>query len=202
MDSMPTKKKPNATLYLKRKISRLTKEIAEIDAFFYLKDADGDLAQDASMLERKRDDIVRSAVLQLHTAIEDVLTSWIVCRYFGVGPTGRKAKERTTAGRALLRLLDGKRGTGFDKKLDFAVALALITTKTRAQLVELNELRNKCSHNWLLRVPVRKKRRPRQLKPPLLQFKGGNLHDVAVFKAMAGEYGLLYARLFVRYLDG
>jgi hypothetical protein len=33
----------------------------------------------AEMLERKRDDMVRSAVLQLHTAIEDILNSTIVC---------------------------------------------------------------------------------------------------------------------------
>ncbi len=31
------------------------------------------------MLERKRDDIVRAAVLQIHTAIEDLLTLHLAC---------------------------------------------------------------------------------------------------------------------------
>jgi hypothetical protein len=199
---MPTKKRASTTPYLRRKISRLKKEIAAIDDHFYHFDKDGDAMLYASMLERKRDDIVRSAVLQLHTAIEDVLTSWIICRFFGVGPTGRKAHERTASGRALVKLLNGAGSMGFDMKLDLAIALKLLTAQTRHHLAELNRLRNKCSHNWLLRTPVRGKRGPRQKKPPLLQFRGRNLHDVTVFQDMAAEYGVLYARLFVRYLDG
>lgn len=188
--------------YLKRKITRFKNEIAAIDDFFYHIERQGDPALYAAMLERKRDDIIRSVVLQLHTAIEDILTSWIVCRFFGVRPTGRKAKERTKRGRALLKVLNGSESMGFDMKLAFGVALGLITTKTRDQLAELNTLRNKCSHNWLLRTPVRRKRRPNQTKPPLLRFRGSDLHNVAVFNDMAAEYGLLHARLFIKYLDG
>jgi hypothetical protein len=47
------------------KIKRLTREIEEIDQYFYHFEKDGDPVQYASMLERKRDDMVRSAVLQL-----------------------------------------------------------------------------------------------------------------------------------------
>ena len=55
-------------------ISRLNREISEIDKAIYLSDQT-DRVLMAGMLERKRDDIVRSAVLQLHTSIEDLLTS-------------------------------------------------------------------------------------------------------------------------------
>lgn len=55
--------------YLRRKIIRLEREIASIDDMFYLFEKKGDPAQHASMLERKRDDIIRAAVLQLHTSI-------------------------------------------------------------------------------------------------------------------------------------
>src|SRR5262245_2184894 len=41
------------------------------------------------MLEWKRDDIVRCAVLQLHTAIEDVLNSAIICHVLVVRPEKR-----------------------------------------------------------------------------------------------------------------
>lgn len=199
---MSKQKRPAATLYLRVKIKRLLGEIAAIDDVFYHSDRSGDQILYAAMLERKRDDIVRSAILQLHTGIEDVLTSWIFCRLLGVGPTERKSREKTKPGRALLKMLIGAGSLGFDMKLNLAVALRLITAKTQARLAELNTLRNKCSHNWLLRVPVRRKRRPRQTKPPLLAFRGRNLHDVDVLEELVGEYGLIYARLFVKYLDG
>jgi len=43
--------------YLKRKVDRLKREIAEIDESFYELERNGDLAQHASMLERKRGDV-------------------------------------------------------------------------------------------------------------------------------------------------
>ena len=58
-------------------IRRLTSEIEEIDSFFYKHDEKGDRVRYVGMLERKRDDMIRSAVLQLHTSIEDLLNSYI-----------------------------------------------------------------------------------------------------------------------------
>ncbi len=74
---------------IKAKITRLTREIAEIDHFFYMDREGKNRELYAGMLEQKRDDMVRSAVLQMHTAIEDILTSLIICRFFGV-----KAEQR------------------------------------------------------------------------------------------------------------
>ena len=51
-------------------IKRLTREIDEIDDFFYKPSENDDRLLHAGMLERKRDDMVRSTVLQMHTAIE------------------------------------------------------------------------------------------------------------------------------------
>jgi hypothetical protein len=59
------------------------------------------------MLERKRDDIVLSAVLQTHIAIEDLLNSLIICRMLGVKAEERTAKMRSNAGRALRKMLFG-----------------------------------------------------------------------------------------------
>jgi hypothetical protein len=59
--------------YLRRKVSRLKREIAEINGAFYELSKDEDLAQHASMLERQRDDVIRGAVLQLHTSKENLL---------------------------------------------------------------------------------------------------------------------------------
>jgi hypothetical protein len=47
---------------LRRKISRLEREIRSIDEIFYLTEKHGDPAQHAGMLERKRDDMIRAGV--------------------------------------------------------------------------------------------------------------------------------------------
>ena len=98
-------------------------------------------------------------------------------------------------------MLVGGGSLGFDMKLNFATALRLINENTRDKLMELNILRNKCSHNWLLKATVRHGKRPPQKKPPLLLYKGRDLHCVAALEEFLGEFGPLYVRLFLRYLD-
>lgn len=185
---------------LETKIRRLTREIRNIDDFFYGTNKDTSRTLYAGMLERKRDDMVRSAVLQLHTAIEDVLTSWITCRVLGIKIEEKEKRARTKSAQALRRMLSGSGSIGFDMKLNFAVALRLINGPTQKKLEELNQLRNKCSHNWLLKMPVRRGKRPKQKKLPLLLYKGHDLHRVKVLEDFIREYGLLYANLFVKYL--
>lgn len=182
------------------RIRRLTREIDQIDAFFYHTEKTRDRVLYAGMLERKRDDMVRSVVLQLHTGIEDILNSWITSRVLGTRYEERNRRKNRSA-RAMRRLLFGAGSLGFDMKLNLAVALRLINLKMQKQLLELNTLRNKCSHNWLLKIPVRRGRRPRQKKPPLLLYRGRDLHQIAVLKELTSEYGVLYAKLFVKALD-
>lgn len=182
---------------IQARVRRLTREISEIDDFFY-----GGIAGDSNrlfMLERKRDDVVRSAVLQLHTAVEDLLTSWITCRVLGVRPIdGRRARGR--AAQALRRVMSGGGAIGFETKLGLAVALGLIRRRTESRLVQLNRLRNKCSHNWLLKAHVRRGVQPANRKPPLLEYAGRDLHAVDAIREFAGEFGLLYAKMFARYM--
>jgi hypothetical protein len=136
------------------KITRLTREIAEIDELFYTANKDEDRYLYAGMLERKRDDMVRSTILQTHTAIEDILNSLIICRVLNAKPEDRSRKIRSKSGRALRKMLFGAGSIGFDMKLNFAVVLRLLNANTKAKLEVLNTLRNKCSHNWLLKAPV------------------------------------------------
>jgi len=180
------------------KITRLTREIAEIDEFFYRTEENKDRDLYAGMLERKRDDIVRSAVLQMHTAIEDLLNAQIIRRILNAKPETQSRKLRTKSGRALRKMLGS---IGFDKKLNFAVALRLLNARTTKSLMTLYTLRNTCSHNWLLKMPVRRGKRPKQEKDPLLLYKKRDLHNVAVLKEFAGEYGQIYYKLFVKSLD-
>jgi hypothetical protein len=181
-------------------IKRLTKEIAEIDDYFYRGNENEDRLLFAGMLERKRDDMVRSAVLQMHTAIEEILNSHIVCRILNIKWEYRHNAKRSNAGRALRKLLSGAGSLGFDMKLNLVVALGLLNTKTKNRLMILNTMRNRCSHNWVLKTTVRQGKRPAQKKPPLLFYEGRDLHQVVTLKAFIKEYGTLYAKLYGKYL--
>jgi hypothetical protein len=187
--------------YLRRKIRRLEREIASIDEMFYLPEKHGDAAQHAGMLERKRDDIIRAAVLQLHTSIEDILNEQIMCHILDVPAHQRMKLMPTHAGKAARRLLTTADGIGFHQKLALAVALRVISDKRRKRLAVLNTLRNKCGHFWLLKAPVRKGKSSRQKKPPLLLYEGRDLHQVATFREFLAEYGPLYSKMFVEYLN-
>jgi len=178
-------------------INRLTREIEEIDSFFYRPSEHDDRVLHAGMLERKRDDVVRSAVLQMHTAIEDLLNSYIT---FSITGTTRRNRQpgRSKSARALRKMLYGGGSLGFEMKLNLALALRLIGSKTKERLVVLNTLRNKCSHNWLLNVPVRYGKRPAQKKPPLLLYEGRDLHSVATLKDFVSEYSGIYLKLYIK----
>jgi hypothetical protein len=185
--------------YIEGKIKRLTRELNEIDKYFYSEaDSDGRVNY-AFMLERKRDDIVRSVVLQLHTAIEDLLNGYLISNVLQINnPTNRTRKLSTARGKALHKMLYGAGSLGFDMKLNFALALGLISAGAKAKLMELNTVRNKCSHNWLLKVRQRRKRRPGQNKPPLLLYEGRDLHGVQALKDFIAEFGGFYAVFFAK----
>lgn len=180
-------------------IKRLTREIAEIDDVFYHLNDTKDRIGYAGMLERKRDDMIRSAVLQMHTAIEDLLNSSIICRALNVKPQDRTRRMRSKTAKALLNMLTGPRSIGFEMKLNFAFVLGLLNSKTKDRLIELNTLRNRSSHNWLLKAPLRRGKSPRQKKPPLLRYDGRDLHNVDVVADFASEYGAIYCKLFLKY---
>jgi hypothetical protein len=120
-------------------------------------------------------------------------------------PRTRRTRRRSVRGhsaRALRSLLIGGGSIGFDRKIALALALRVITSRTRDRLQILNTLRNKCSHNWVLKVPTRYGKRPAQKKPPLLLYEGRDLHSVPVLKDFVSEYGGgIYLKLFMKYLD-
>jgi hypothetical protein len=98
-------------------------------------------------------------------------------------------------------VLYGGGSIGFEMKLNLALALRIIDAKTKDRLLVLNTLRNKCSHHWVLNVPVRRGRRPAQKKPPLLLYEGRNLHQLATLKDCMNEYTLIYLKLFMNCID-
>ena len=82
--------------------------------------------------------MVRSAVLQMHTAIEDLHNSMILCSVLGIKPEDRSGKTRTKSARALRKMLFGAGSLGFDMKLTFAIALKILNSRSKDRLMELN----------------------------------------------------------------
>ena len=98
-------------------VKRLTREIDEIDAYFYGTNEKDDRVLYAGILERKRDDMVRSVVLQIHTAIEDLLDQHIA---FALTGATLRRPARSHSARALRSILIGGAGIGFDRKIALA----------------------------------------------------------------------------------
>jgi hypothetical protein len=186
---------------IEAKIRRLERELEEIDKFFYRSNETDDRFLHADMLERKRDDVVRSAVLQLHTAIEDLINSYLIANILEVEPGKRSQRMRTNAGKALGQMLMGGRSLGFDMKINLALVVGFFNAKTAEKLRELNSMRNKCSHNWLLNVPVRRGKKPLAPKPPLLSFRRKDLHNVKVLEDFCKEFGMIYVKLWLKAVD-
>jgi hypothetical protein len=80
----------------------------------------------AGMLERKRDDMARSAVSQMHPAIEGLLNSYVTFRV--TGRARHRRSSRSQSERALHRMLFGGGSLGFEMKLNLALTLGLINS--------------------------------------------------------------------------
>jgi hypothetical protein len=180
-------------------IKRLSREIEQMEKLFYPENTK-ERHLYAGMLEHKRDDLVRGFVIQIHTAIEDILDQLIT--FAVTGSTRSHRRLRSQSAKALRGLLTGGESIGFHRKLSLALALRIITKNTKDRLHVLNNLRNKCSHNWILKIPVRYGKRPAQKKPPLLTYEGSDLHTIDALNAFVKEYGAgIYLKLYIKYLD-
>ncbi len=189
-ESEGVERKARAERAATAKIKRLTREIAEIELAFHGGHAD-DPSQREYELEVRRDDLVRASVLHLHTAIEQLMDTLIMRGLLKVVPFGPSNQAQ-----ALRRMLSGGGSLGFDMKLNLAVALGVMKDSTRKKLMELNTLRNRCSHHHALNGNVRKGKRPGQKKPPLLNFRGQHLHSPKVFRTFADEYWDIWSAIY------
>jgi len=147
------------------------------------------------LLERKKDHLVRSIILELHLSIEDMIDDAIIAK---LSSSGRG--KRRGAAPELRDALQGRQAIRFPAKLAFARTLRLVTRTEAKHLEKLNSLRNQCSHNWLLNVVVRRRTKPSRPKRPLLEYEGKKLHSAETFERFMNDYARLYLRLFMRFV--
>jgi hypothetical protein len=76
--------------------------------------------------------------------------------------------------------------------------MRLISKRTHERLQEMNAIRNKCSHYWLLDVAVRRRTPRTHTKRRLVQYMNKDLFEVPVMKEFMAEYGQIYYRLWLK----
>lgn len=184
---------------LERKIVRLSEEIAEIESTIYT-DADGDAYNQHFLFQQKRNHAIRGVVLELQLAIEDLLNVWLDSFLLQCKPSVRNkvARRKPKLARTIEQLLEGSGALSFERKLDLAEGTGLIRRSEHTKLRELYRVRNKCSHHWLLDIPVRKRIQRNQPKRRLLDYQNRNLFQIEVLKDFVREYGSMYYKLWLR----
>jgi len=178
--------------YLQAEIKRVRADIERIDGSFF-NSRSADPKQTFSELRMKRGQLLRSIILELHLSIENILSAAI-----GKKPlAGRRIAS--PAGHALRDLLEDERSIGFYQKLTLARALDLVTTSQFKDLLELNSVRNRSSHNWLLDRVARRKIKRSKPKRPVLRYRGTNLYKTESFIAFAGHFTKIYLKLWLKH---
>jgi hypothetical protein len=175
----------------KRQIAKISADIARIEKSFFETNTI-DLDQRYYELQRKREHLLRSIILELHLSIEDVIT----------GAIGNALLQgrliRSPAGHAIRDLSEGQHSIQFLHKLMLARSIKLITPTESTDLSDLNTIRNRCSHSWLLNKVTRRKIKRSKPKKRLLRYRGANLYETKAFLEFVGHFSRCYVRLWLR----
>jgi len=184
---------------LQRQIRKLSEEIKAIESTIYLAH-DNDPYNQRFLLQQQRNHAIRGVVLELQLAIEDLLNVWLKAYVLRCKPIDRNAAggKKPKLARAVDQLLEGAGALNFERKLDLAEGTGLINKAIHDRLRELYRIRNKCSHNWLLDTPIRRRIQRRQPKRRLLEYRNKNLFEISVLRDFAAEYGSMYYKLFLK----
>lgn len=177
-----------------REIRRTLRDVARIHSLIHPVN-DKDPRTKLFNARAQREDAVRGLVIQLATAMEDMLDELYRRVFLGYRPAGRNPRRpRGKLAEELDELLEtGK--LGFDAKLRLARIGGLITKAQYRKLDKLRAFRNKCAHNWNLDVVAKRARKPRPSRR-LLEHNGRNLFEIGALEELLSEYGPIYLSMF------
>ena len=176
----------------KRQIEKMRADIARIEKSFYSAEH-GDQDQIYFELQRIREQLLRSIILEVHLSLESVLTRAIGNALL------RGRLIRSPIGHMLRDLLEDQNPLGFRHKLMLARSLNLVTPREFADLAELNTIRNKCSHTWLLNRVRRRGIKRSKPKRPLLRYRGTNLYQTDAFIEFVDYFSAQYLKIWLRH---
>jgi len=172
-----------------RKAERLRAEIEELqDSLFNINEKDPYLRH--LNLKSLRDEVLRSFVISLHLAMEDLLHAIL---FDFLAKQNRRLTKKET-----IRIVNDMRSA---ELIHWCGRLKLISPLQYSNLLELNRIRNTCAHQWILdwvqikRVGPRGRRK--QIKIAVVRYKDQNLFSHNIF---AEEFYPVYSRLYLKLL--
>lgn len=143
-----------------------------------------------------RQDVYRLIVIQLHLAIEELVRSFVFEKLTSPPDPGTFTYEKN---------VEFVHNLNTRQVLELAARLHVLTKHGYEELVRLNVIRNKCSHNWMLhsfivREKIRMENEQGEEGPPEIDFNGKNLLRPDVMKdEFLPLYGDLYVELWAAY---
>jgi hypothetical protein len=141
-----------------------------------------------SRAEEFRENAIRLVVFDMQLAIEELLKAAI----------HRRITEHSVLGPDLdvgyVKRMNGR------EAIDLAARLGVIGAERHQELLELNGLRNRAGHSWVLDEPELGSKGPKTGTYPL-RWKGGRLTPERVREEFLPHYGDLYVRMFMEHVE-
>lgn len=173
------------------KCDRLTKEIERLVSALYNTSADDDRLRYEN-LKTYRVEAMRSFILYLHLAIEDLLRALLFDFI--------KKQNRALTRKATIKIT---REMTSAELVHWCGRFKLITTPVYRRLLDLNGIRNRCAHNWVLDIPrfqnVGPRGRRRRKRISVVIYENRNLLNRHVFlNSFCRIYGKIYTDILGR----
>ncbi|MHB1955033.1 MAG: hypothetical protein ACYCOU_14950 [Sulfobacillus sp.] len=135
-----------------------------------------------------RVELMRDFVLYTHLAIEGLLRELLVYRL--------KEEPRVTTVKQITTAINDLRSRDL---VEWCGRLGILSRSQHAHLVELNRIRNKCGHTWIVDQPeIKRDHKGKRVRMIVVKFKGRDLFAGENFFA---DFGPIYSRLY-RHLLG
>ena len=170
---------------------RLTKEIEKLVSALY-NTSDNDDRLRYENLKNYRVEVMRSFIMYMHLAIEDLLRALLFDFI--------KKQNRNLTRKATIKFT---REITSAELVRWCGRLNLITRTVYRRLLDLNSIRNRCAHNWLLDIPrlqnVGTRGRRRRKRIPVVMYENRNLlnRDV-LLNTFCRIYGKIYTDMLAR----
>jgi hypothetical protein len=167
---------------LNRKIEEATVAASNVADRLYNLHAD-DLELRLANLKNYRVELMRNFVLYTHLAIEDLLRELLVFQL--------RNEPRVVTVKELKMAVADLRSRDL---VDWCARLGVLTKRQYTHLLELNRVRNKCSHVWIVDEPIhRRDKRGRRQRQPVVVFGG---RDLFAGENFFDDFWPTYGRIF------
>ena len=187
---------------LQTRLRSLQREMADIE-LEYLSNPQAPLKEQVWLAQTRRNTLTRGIIIEIHLSIDDLITSHLRERLlaFTISEERRNRMRRFHSNYTpyIDEFLNGRGAIYFRQKIILMRAIGAIAPSVFRELEKLNQIRNSCSHNWLLSIKRRRGIKRTKKKRPVLEYEGKNLYERDNLKAFIWKYTRLYLRLYMKF---